>query len=184
MKLRTVCCAALGTLLSAAVWADAEPQVRLNQNLGFNVEGYNYTQAEYPCNVDKVLVEKIVERGRSNGLRIEAVGTADKILNSKIPVLAIDIEAMVLGSDEFTFGTRSSSNLPSVRVTAALFDDNLPDGMVTARHSCAIATLNQLSPRSSVLDLDAGGHTVCSATHKCLNDLSRDIVRWVKPQVQ
>lgn len=184
MKLQTLSYSLLGALLSAVAWADAEPQIYLNQNLGFNVEGYSYEQAQYPCDIDKVLVEKIVQRGRADKIRIEAVGTADKILNSEHPVLAIDIEALVLGSEEFTFGTRSSSNLPSVRVTAALFHDSLPDGFITAPHSCAIATLNQLGPSSSVLDLDAGGHTVCSATHRCLNGLSRDIVRWVKPQVK
>lgn len=183
MKLPTLCLSVVGALWSATLWADATPQIYLNENFGFNVEGYNYTQAEYPCAIDKVLVEKIIERGQSDNLRIEAVSTADKIHNTEIPVLAIDIDALVLGSEEFTFGTRSSSNLPSVRVTAALIDESLPEGFVSARHSCAIATLNQLAPRSSVLDLDAGGHTVCSATHRCLNDLSRNIVRWVKPQV-
>lgn len=173
----------VGALLSATVWADATPHIYLNENFGFNVEGYNYAQAEYPCDIDKVLVEKIIEQGQSDNLRIEAVSTAEKIHNADAPVLAIDIDALVLGSEKFTFGTRSSSNLPSVRVTAALIDESLPEGFVSARHSCAIATLNQLAPRSSVLDLDAGGHTVCSATHRCLNDLSRDIVRWVKPQV-
>jgi hypothetical protein len=184
MKLRTFSYSVLGALLSAAAWADTQPQIYLNENLGFNVEGYNYTQSQYPCDIDKVLVEKIIQRGNSDKLRIEAVNTPEKVRSGEIPVLAIDIEALVLGSDEFTFGTRSRSNLPSVRVTAALVHDSLPDGFVTARHSCAIATLSELAPRSSVLDLDAGGHTVCSATHRCLNDLSRDIVRWVKPQVQ
>lgn len=183
MKLPTLCLSVVGAFFSATLWADAAPQIYLNENLGFNVEGYNYAQAEYPCDIDKVLVEKIVERGKAENLRIEPVSTPDKIHNSEIPVLAIDIDALVLGSEKFTFGTRSSSNLPSVRVTAALIDKSLPEGFVSARHSCAIATLNQLAPRSSVLDLDAGGHTVCSATHRCLNDLSRNIVRWVKPQV-
>lgn len=183
MKLPTLYLSVVGALLSVSVWADTAPQIYLNENLGFNVEGYNYAQTEYPCAIDKVLVQKIIERGQSDNLRIEAVSTPEKIHNADIPVLAIDIDALVLGSEEFTFGTRSSSNLPSVRVTAALIDESLPEGFVSARHSCAIATLNELAPSSSVLDLDAGGHTVCSATHRCLNDLSRDIVRWVKPQI-
>lgn len=117
-------------------------------------------------------------------MHIEAVGTADKILSSGAPVLAIDIEALALGGDKFTFGTRSSSNLPSVRVTAALVHDSLPDGFITAPHNCAIATLNELGPSSSILDLDGGGHSVCSATHRRLNNLSRDIVGWVKLQMR
>lgn len=177
--------ALLFTCLSAANFAqanDSTPDVYLNQNLGFNVEGYKYAQSEFPCDIDTTLVAQIVERAQKKGIRMEAAGTADKLLNGEVPVLAIDIEALVLGSDEFTFGTKSSSNLPSVRVTAGLIDEDLPDGVVTAKHSCAIATLSQLNPSSSVTDLGTT-HTVCSATHKCLNDLSKDIVEWVSPQL-
>src|SRR5690606_27475303 len=98
------------------------------------------------------LVEQIVARAKSSNIRMEATGSADKILNAEIPVLAIDIESLVLGSKEYTFGTRSSSNLPSVKVTAALIDNNNPENLVMAQHSCAIATLNQLTPSSNVLD--------------------------------
>lgn len=171
--------------LAVPTLADATdaPRIYINQNLGFNVEGYKYEQSKLPCDIDTVLVDKIVERGPKEGVQIEAVGTADKILNAEVPVLAIDIEALVLGSDEYTFGTNSHSNLPSVRVTAALLDKNLPDGFTSAKHSCAIATLKQLTNRSDVLD-QGTVETVCSATHKCLNDLSKDIVEWVVPQVR
>ncbi|HEY7886023.1 MAG TPA: hypothetical protein VIC08_13855 [Cellvibrionaceae bacterium] len=169
--------------LSAASWANADtPQLYLNQNLGFNVPGYNYAQSEYPCDLDKVLVQSIIDRGAAQKLQIEAAGTADKLQNASIPVLAIDIEALVLGEEQF--GTRSRSNLPSVKVTTALIHEDLPEGFVTATHSCAIATLNQLTPSSNVLDMGTYGHTVCSATHKCLNDLGKDIVQWVKPQLR
>lgn len=175
---------ALGMLLAAgATAAAAETRVYINENLGFNVEGYKYAQEAYPCDIDKVLVKQIIERGDKHNLRIEAVGTADKIRNSDIPVIAIDFDALVLGSEEYTFGTESSSNLPSVKVTAALIDRNATEGYITARHSCAIAHLNELTPASSVLDLGTT-HTVCSATHRCLRDLSKDIVEWVAPQVQ
>lgn len=160
---------------------DSTPDVYLNQNLGFNVEGYNYTQSELPCEIDTTLVAKIVEGATNKGIRMEAARTADKLLNGDVPVLAIDIEALALGSD-FTFGTETRSNLPSVKVTAGLIDEDLPGGVVTAKHSCAIATLNQLTPSSNILDMGTT-HTVCSAAHKCLNDLSNDIVEWISPQL-
>lgn len=184
MKSRNLSAALLFSCISMAGLAQADdsaPDIYLNQNLGFNVEGYSYAQSEFPCEIDTTLVAKIVERATSKGIRMEAAGTADKLLNGKVPVLAIDIEALALGQ-EFTFGTDTRTNLPSVKVTAGLIDEALPDGVVTAKHSCAIATLNQLTPSSNIMDMGTT-HTICSAAHKCLNDLSNDIVEWVGPQL-
>lgn len=184
MKLHHLSLLALGACLSLAAWAETKPpQLYVNENLGFNVEGYDYAQSEYPCDLDKILVNNIVERASASGFHTEAAGTADKLHSSGAPVLAIDIDALVLGSEEFTFGTRSHSHLPSVRVTVALIKDDIPDGFTTARHSCSIATLNELSPSSNILDLGAYGTTVCSATRRCLGRLSKDIVQWVTPQL-
>lgn len=170
------------TFSLCALGASAAPQVYLNKNLGFNVEGYKYTQAEFPCNVDGVLIESLIGRSKSAGIEMEAVATADKIRNGVIPVLAIDIEQLVL-NEQFRFGAKSSSNLPRVQVTAALITGKGEDGFVTAKHSCAIATLNEFTPSSNVLDLGSVT-TVCSATRKCLGDLSKDIVQWVAPQIK
>lgn len=185
MKLSLVSLVALFSVIAVPTMAEPAKtaQIYLNENLGFNVEGYKYEQSELPCAIDKVLVQKIIERGPKKGIDIEAVSTADKIVNADRPVLAIDIEALVLGSEKHTYGTDSHSNLPSVRVTAALLDKNLPEGFTSAKHSCAIATLKQLTNRSDVLD-QGTVETVCSATHKCLNDLSKDIVEWVAPQLR
>ncbi|MFT5085402.1 MAG: hypothetical protein ACI9Y1_003463 [Lentisphaeria bacterium] len=176
----------LSTLSSAETPnSEAATNIYLNENLGFNVEGYKYAQSEYPCDIDRVLVEKIIQHGKSNGLNIEAVGTADKIHNASIPVLAIDIETLVLGEErKRKYGAdRIRSNLPSVRVTAAIFDKSLKGGLVSAKHSCAIASLKEFNSSSNILDMGTYGVTVCSATHKCLNDLSSDIVRWTTSQV-
>lgn len=157
------------------------PLVYVNQNLGFNVEGYKYKQSEYPCDIDKVLVSNLVDVSRADGIRLEPVNTVDKIRNGTIPVLAIDIEQLVLGDEKRQFGTRQSSNLPKVQVTVALIKGK---GMVTAKHTCAIMTLNEFTPSTNVLDMGSTGATVCSATRKCLNDLSKDVVDWMSPQVK
>ncbi len=172
--------AALLFSLVAASASAQKPQVYVNQNLGFNVEGFNYAQSNFPCEIDKVLVESLVAQGNSQGLNMEAVGTADKIRNGVIPVLAIDVEQLVLG-EKYKFGTRSKSNLPMVKVTAALITS--PEDFVSAKHSCAIATLNEFTPSSNVLDMGTTA-TVCAATRKCLNDLSKDIVQWIEPQLK
>lgn len=159
--------------------AAEQPQAYINQNLGFNVPGYKYSQAEFPCDIDKNLVALLLEGGKKAGIRMEATKTADKIRNGVIPVVAIDIEQLVLGSKEHTYGTETHSTLPKVQVTAAVIKG---DELVTAKHTCAIATLNELTPSSSVLDLGTSS-SVCSVTRKCLRDLSKDIIEWVAPQL-
>lgn len=183
MKQLTLILSALAFGLAGPALGEPGPRhVYLNKNLGFNVEGYNYSQAEFPCDIDKVLVKEVVRRGKAKGVKIEAVSSAEKLKSGERPVLAIDIDALVLNED-FAFGSRSHGNLPSVRITAALIKDQSADGLVTAKHSCAIATLSELTPSTDVLDLGTYGKTVCSVTHRCLRDLSRDIVQWVEPQL-
>jgi hypothetical protein len=158
------------------------PLVYVNQNIGFNVKGYKYKQSEFPCDIDKVLVSNLVEQAQHDGIRLEPVGTAAKIRNGVIPVLAIDVEQLALGSEERQFGTKQQSKLPKVQVTAALVKGK--DNMVTAKHTCAIMTLNEFTPSSDIVDLGSNGVTVCAATRKCLRDLSKDVVEWVSPQVK
>lgn len=170
---------------SSNSWAEpGGPLVYINENLGFHVEGYNYSQSEFPCDIDKSLVEQIIQRGAEENLRIEPVGTKEKLQNGRIPVLAMDIESLVLGSEEFTFGTDSQSTMPHVGVRVALVAEHLSEGFNTAEHSCSILTPNDLVPTTSVLDMGTYGYTVCSAIRKkCLNRLSNDIVQWVLPQI-
>jgi len=156
------------------------PVAYINKNIGFDVKGYNYKQSEYPCNIDKVLVDDLVEQSKVAGIRLEPVGTIDKIRNGVVPVLAIDIEQLVLGDQKRQFGVKRDSKLPKVQVTAAVFKGN---DMVTAKHTCAIMTLNEFTPSSDVTDLN-NGVTVCQATRKCLQDLSKDVVEWMAPQVK
>ncbi|MGV8836286.1 hypothetical protein [Cellvibrio sp.] len=158
-----------------------EPLVYINQNIGFNVKGYKYKQSEFPCDIDKVLVSNLVDQAKSDGIRLEPVATADKILNGVVPVVAIDIEQLVLGDEKRQFGTKQTNSLPKVQVTVALIKGK--DDMVTAKHTCAIMTLNEFTPSTDVVDLGSGV-TVCSATRKCLKDLSKDVVEWVSPQIK
>lgn len=165
----------------SAPLSDKAPLVYINQNIGFNVEGYKYKQTEFPCDIDKVLVSHLVEQARNDGIRLEPVGSTDKILNGVVPVVAIDIEQLVLGDGERQFGTKQNNPLPKVQVTVALIKGK--NDMVTAKHTCAIMTLNEFTPSTNVLDLGTST-TLCSATRKCLKDLSKDVVAWVSPQVK
>ncbi|MDU0355253.1 hypothetical protein RS130_16280 [Paraglaciecola aquimarina] len=157
----------------------------LNRDLGFNVEGYNYQQKEFPCDVDKVLVKDIVARGTKQNLTIETVATGDSIPQSTAPILAIEIDHLNLGKKGFNFGnTKAKNALPSMKVTVGLIRNEEQGGTLLAEHSCAILTLNQVSPaNSSILDMGTYGLSVCDVTHKCLTDLSHDIVDWVTTQL-
>ena len=187
MKIPLFCLLLSLTCAGAFSWAEpAEPetQLYLNRNFGFNVEGYKYDQETFPCDLENKLVESLILQGSRKGLMIEAVGTSDKVFNSEIPVLAIDIDSLVLGSSEHNYGKRTRNTLPSVGVTAALILDYENAKYDTAKHSCAIATIQEVGPSgSNVLDLGTYGTTVCSATHKCLGDLSKDIIEWIRPQL-
>ena len=159
------------------------PLVYVNKNIGFNVKGYKYKQSEFPCEIDSVLVSNLIDRARTEGIRLESIATRDKILNGVVPVLAIDIEQLVVGGEKNRqFGTKRDSNLPKVQITAALVKSK--NNIVTAKHTCAIMTLNQFTPSSNILDMGSNGATVCSATRKCLQDLSKDVVEWIAPQVK
>ena len=151
----------------------------INQNLGFNVKGYKYQQKQLPCDVDKVLVSEVTKRGKKEGLSIVPVATLDKIRNGVIPVIAIDIEKMVVGpTPEAKFGTNSDGNLPKMQVTAAVVKG---DQLTTAKHTCAIVSVNEFTPSSDVLDMGTPGVTYCKAMRKCIRELSKDIVDWASP---
>lgn len=158
--------------------AEQKNIIYINENMGFNVPGYKYAQSEMPCDIDKNLVNYMIEDGAKVNLDMQAVSTAEKVNNGSIPVLLIDVEKLALGK-EHSYGTTAKDNLPKVQVTAALL---IADQLETAKHTCAIATLNMLTPSTDILDLGVN-YTICSATQKCLKDLSKDIVEWVVPQV-
>lgn len=184
MKYSLLILALLAPLLAIAAdehpLSSKAPLVYVNKNIGFNVPGFKYKQSEFPCDIDKVLVSNLVEQAKTEGIRLEPVGTASKVLNGVIPVLAIDVEQLVLGEDH-QFGTKRDSNLPKVQITAALVKGK--NNIVTAKHTCAIMTLNEFTPSGNVTDLGSAV-TVCSATRKCLQDLSKDVVGWIEPQIQ
>lgn len=171
---------ALGLPFFAMADNDKAPLVYINQNIGFNVEGYNYVQSEFPCDINRVLVKNLIEKAKTKDITLEPVGTAAKINNGVVPVLAIDVEQLILG--EKKFGAKRDSKLPKVQITAALIKGK---EVITAKHTCAIMTLNDLTPSSDVLDMGstAGTATVCAATRKCLKDLSKDVVEWIEPQI-
>jgi hypothetical protein len=176
MKLAVFTLAFVFPMLALANETKDKSLVYINKNIGFNVPGYNYAQTEYPCDIDVMLVNNLIKKADKKNIQLEPVNTLEKIKNGTIPVLAIDIEQLVLGDKKF--GTQQDSTLPKVQITAALIKGK---DMVTAKHTCAIATLYELNPNSNVMDLSAP--TVCSATRKCLKDLSTDVIEWIEPQL-
>ncbi len=151
----------------------------INKNIGFNVEGYKYTQQEFPCDLDHLLVNHLLEESQQRHLDAEAVATADKINNGVIPVLALDVDQLVL-TEEVQYGPKSHHPLPKVKVTAALVKG---EDSVTAPHMCAITALSEFTSSSNILDMGTVA-TVCTAVNRCLQRLSDDVVDWLEPQLK
>lgn len=166
-------------LVTTAV-AAAEPKVYINENIGFNVEGFKYSQKAFPCDIDKNLVAGLVDQGQKLNIPVEAVRTADKLRNGVIPVIAVDIDQLALGKAGFNYGKQKDRSLPMIQVTAAVIKGK---DLVTSKHTCAFATLNDFTPSSSLLDMGTTT-TVCKAVRKCVGDLSKDIMTWASSELK
>lgn len=160
---------------------ETEVDVYINQNVGFNVEGYDYKQPALPCDIDKSLVDFVVEKSKSADIHMQAVTSKDKVQNGIIPVVLIDIEQLVLG-DEHNYGESTNSNLPKIQITAGVLKGK---AIQTAKHTCAIAsTANNLLLPTDKITYHIPPGSVCAEAQKCLKDLSKDVVEWLKPQVK
>lgn len=165
----------------SGIAAYAEPsKVYLNQNLGFNIEGFKYTQKTLPCDIPKHFVRGLMDQAHKQKIPMEAVGTAEKVRNGVIPVLAIDIEQLALGKPGYNYSKQKDRGLPMIQTTAAVVRGK---DVVTSKHTCAYATLNEFSTSSSVLDLGSNT-TVCGAIRRCIGDLSKDIMTWVSSELK
>ncbi|MFO1368870.1 MAG: hypothetical protein U1F46_07740 [Marinagarivorans sp.] len=164
-----------------APWAAAAPsKVYLNENVGFNVKGYKYTQKTFPCEVDKKLMVSMLDQGKKQNIPMELAGTPEKLRNGAIPVIAVDIEQLALGKEGFNYTRSKNNSLPMIQATAAIITGG---NMVSSKHTCAFATLNEFTPASSVLDLGTST-TVCRAMSKCATDLGKDIMTWAGSELK
>lgn len=178
LQITIISLCAFTTSISAS---ETKPLVYVNKNVGFNIEGYDYKQPALPCDVDNKLVDLLVERGNKSNMNMEAVDSKDKVKNGSIPVVLIDIEQLVLGEDH-VYGKSANSNLPKIQITAGLLKGK---DMQTAKHTCAIATAsNDLIKPTDKITYKLPAGSVCIAVQKCLEDLSKDVVTWLKPQVK
>lgn len=163
-------------------WAAAKApgKVYLNENVGFNVKGYKYAQKSFPCEVDKKLIVSLLDQGKKQNLPMDLVGTPEKLRNGTIPVLAVDIEQLALGKEGFNFSRSKNNSLPMIQVTAAIITGG---NVVSSKHTCAFATLNEFTPSSNILDLGTTT-TVCRAIRKCVGDLGKDIMTWAESELK
>ena len=171
------------SLCAIALFAQAnasEADVYINQNIGFNVEGYNYNQPALPCDIDKSLVELIINKSKKESIDMEAVITTEKIHNGKIPVISIDIEQLVLSKDHI-YGKQTDFNLPKLQITVGIIKG---EDLQTAKHTCAVAsTSSEHIMHTDVVKYNQAGVSICGEAQKCLDDLSADVVQWLKPQL-
>jgi hypothetical protein len=167
-------------MVAAITAAAGGPKVYINEHIGFNVEGFKYAQKTFPCDIDKNLVAGLLEQGQKLNIPVEAVGTADKLRNGVIPIIAVDIDQLALGKKGFNYGKQKDRSLPMIQATAAVIKG---DNLVTSKHTCAFATLNEFTPSSNVLDMGTTT-TVCKAMRRCVGDLSKDIMTWASTELK
>lgn len=160
--------------------SESKPVVYVNQNMGFNIEGYQYNQPALPCDVDKRLAELLVKKGEKANLDIQAINSKEKIENGSIPVVLIDFEQLTL-TESHNYGNDANFNLPKIQITAGLLKN---EDLQTAKHTCAIAFSSPSSLKSDIVKFDNPGVSICTEAQKCLEDLSTDVVDWLKPQIK
>lgn len=166
-------------LATPSVLAEKNADLYINQNIGFNVEGYKYTQQEFPCQLDQLLVSHLIDESEQRQIQARAIGSYEEINNGVIPVLAIDVEQLVL-TEDVQYGPKSQHPLPKVAVNTALV---VGDEVVMQPHSCAITALSEFTSSSNILDMGTVA-TVCTAINRCVNRMSDDIIEWVQPKIQ
>ncbi|RZA04369.1 MAG: hypothetical protein EOO68_08410 [Moraxellaceae bacterium] len=170
----------LVSMVLAANALAAPPKVYLNENVGFNVKGFKYAQKAFPCEVDKKLIVSLLDQGKKQNIPMELAGTAEKLRNGTIPVIAVDIEQLALGKEGFNYSHSKNNSLPMIQATAAIIKGK---DVITSKHTCAFATLNEFTPATSVLDLGTTT-TVCRAMRKCVGDLGKDIMTWASSELK
>lgn len=168
------------TLTSSIQAEETKSLVYINKNIGFNVDDYKYQQPTFPCDIDKNLVDLIITQSDKSNLKMESIDSADKIRNGTIPVVLIDIEKLVLG-EEHKYGETGNSNLPKIQITAGFLKGK---DMQTAKHTCAIALLNDSISTTELITKNRAPVAKCDAVNKCLKDISKDVVEWLKPQMK
>ncbi|MGJ8681303.1 hypothetical protein [Paraglaciecola sp.] len=154
--------------------------IYVNKNIGFNVEGFKYQQPAYPCNVDTNLVDLLIKESKRAGLQMESVETKEKIQNGVTPVLLIDIEQLTLRKN-INYGNSKNFNLPKIQITAGLL---LGEDLQTAKHTCVSAAQDKLMLPTDRVVLNNENILVCEEAKRCLVDLSKDVVSWLKPQLK
>ncbi len=152
-----------------------ESTLYLNSKIGFDVDGFSYSQEAYPCDVDQQLTDFVVKKAAQRGIDIEAVDTPDKIFDQSKPLLAIDIQQLVLTPD-VQYGPKSNQVLPKIMLKTAL---NKYGDVQLETHQCAIATLSEFTSSSDILDMGTVA-TVCSAVRRCARNVSSDVVDWLE----
>ena len=141
----------------------------------------NTTQSELPCKIQETMVTELEKKAAGKNIRVERISSADKLATLSGPLLAVDIESLVLGDKEHSYGVKSTNALPAIEITSAYIDKK-SGNYTTKKHQCSYSGLSDFTPTSDITDLGGGNTSVCSATQKCLSKLSTDVIKWVEPQ--
>lgn len=164
------------SVYSAAVFANvAEARYYLNPHVGFDVEGFNYQQKQFPCRADSVLIERFEKRAGEYGIVFDTLHKPAKPLHNYQPLIAIDVTELVL-TDDVAYGKNPQHPLPKMAINLAIVNG---DDRVISKQSCAISSLSEFTSSSDILDMGTVT-TVCGALERCIGRLAKDSLQWIK----
>lgn len=146
--------------------------VYINENVGFAVKGYSYKQDGLVCDIDNYLIDAMVDKAAAQNINLVRV----KTVSQNGPLLALDIESLVLGQNKRTYIGNNAVE-PEVGVAAGLLIEGRTPELTTISHQC-VAFSDQMALNNS-----AGGSSNCSSLNKCARRVSADIVDWLAPQI-
>lgn len=155
--------------------ADAKT-VYLNEELGFAVSGYSYSQDGLVCDIDNYLVSSLVAEAVNHDINLVPINGSATI-KSKQNILAIDINELVLGQNKKNFVGNSAVD-PKIGVMAGYINKSLAEPLISTSYSCVAFT------DKMAFSNYAGRASNCSSLHKCARRLSNDVIGWLSAQLK
>lgn len=146
--------------------------VYINENVGFAVKGYSYEQDGLVCDIDKYLVTALVDKAAAKNINL----VRTKVVSQQGPLLALDIESLVLGQNERAYIGNNAVE-PKIGVAAGLLIKGRAPELTAISQQC-VAFSDQMA-----LSNAAAGGSNCSSLNKCARRMSGDIIDWLAPQI-
>lgn len=169
---------------SAPELSENAPVVYLNPSVGYDANGYQYAQAEFPCSIDEYLVEKISEQAAHRGIKIIETTSHHDLENSD-NLLAIDITDLPNTKSHVYVGSKSTQ--PKLALSAVFLDRSSADLDIQKKEESCSGTITYNSQPLSESRAGSANTSLitnfCSEMRKCGKQLSKDLSKWLEAHI-